>query len=84
MYTYNYFLPGEVVRTIPTVGFNVETLEHENANFTVWDVGGQDKLRRLWKHYFPHTHGIIFVVPNSAKSISVNYNISSMFSGRLQ
>ncbi|XP_023017704.1 ADP ribosylation factor 4 isoform X2 [Leptinotarsa decemlineata] len=53
---------GEVLRTIPTVGFNVETVEHANANFTVWDVGGQDSLRRLWKHYFPHTHGIIFVV----------------------
>ncbi|KAJ8984746.1 hypothetical protein NQ317_005011 [Molorchus minor] len=52
----------EIVRTIPTVGFNVETVEYKNTNFTVWDVGGQDKLRRLWRHYFQNTNGIIFVI----------------------
>ncbi len=31
---------GEVVTTIPTVGFNVETLEYKNLRFTVWDIGG--------------------------------------------
>ena len=36
---------GEVVTTIPTIGFNVETVEYKNISFTVWDVGGQDKIR---------------------------------------
>ena len=27
-------------------GFNVETVEYKNISFTVWDVGGQDKVRR--------------------------------------
>jgi len=36
---------GEIVTTIPTIGFNVETVEYKNINFTVWDVGGQDKVR---------------------------------------
>ena len=31
---------GEVVTTIPTIGFNVETVEYKNVTFTVWDVGG--------------------------------------------
>ena len=53
---------GEVVPTIPTLGFNVETVEYRNVSFTVWDVGGQDKLRRLWHHYFKGTQGIIYVV----------------------
>lgn len=35
---------GEVVTTIPTIGFNVETVEYKNISFTVWDVGGQDKV----------------------------------------
>ncbi|MBA0763430.1 hypothetical protein Gotri_012871, partial [Gossypium trilobum] len=35
---------GEIVTTIPTIGFNVETVEYKNISFTVWDVGGQDKL----------------------------------------
>ncbi|XP_018575502.1 ADP-ribosylation factor 4-like [Anoplophora glabripennis] len=56
---------GEVVRTIPTVGFNVETVDYKNVNFTVWDVGGQDKLRRLWRHYFLNTNGLIFVIDSS-------------------
>ena len=38
--------------TIPTIGFNVETVEYKNISFTVWDVGGQDKIRPLWRHYF--------------------------------
>lgn len=32
------------------IGFNVETVEYKNISFTVWDVGGQDKIRPLWRH----------------------------------
>mmetsp|Transcript_35003 Transcript_35003/g.68112 ORF Transcript_35003/g.68112 Transcript_35003/m.68112 type:complete len:181 (-) Transcript_35003:151-693(-) len=58
---------GEVVTTIPTIGFNVETVEYKNINFTVWDVGGQDKIRPLWRHYYQNTQGIIFVVDSNDK-----------------
>ncbi|XP_043531236.1 ADP-ribosylation factor 2-like [Chiloscyllium plagiosum] len=56
---------GEVVTTIPTIGFNVETVEYKNISFTVWDVGGQDKIRTLWKHYFQNTQGLIFVIDSN-------------------
>ncbi|CAN8239201.1 unnamed protein product [Cochlearia groenlandica] len=56
---------GEIVTTIPTIGFNVEAVEYKNINFTVWDVGGQDKLRPLWKYYFQNTQGLIFVVDSN-------------------
>jgi ADP-ribosylation factor protein 1 len=56
---------GEVVNTIPTIGFNVETVEYKNINFTVWDVGGQDKIRPLWRHYYANTQGLIFVVDSN-------------------
>lgn len=56
---------GEVVTTIPTIGFNVETVEFKNINFTVWDVGGQDKIRPLWRHYFQNTQGLIFVIDSN-------------------
>ena len=46
-------------------GFNVETVEYKNISFTVWDVGGQDKIRPLWKHYFQNTQGLIFVVDSN-------------------
>ena len=56
---------GEVVTTIPTIGFNVETVEYKNISFTVWDVGGQTKIRPLWQHYFVNTDAVIFVVDSS-------------------
>merc|ERR1712196_206582 len=56
---------GEVVTTIPTIGFNVETVEYKNLSFTVWDVGGQDKIRPLWRHYYQNTQGLIFVVDSN-------------------
>mmetsp|Transcript_19821 Transcript_19821/g.31047 ORF Transcript_19821/g.31047 Transcript_19821/m.31047 type:complete len:183 (-) Transcript_19821:40-588(-) len=58
---------GEIVTTIPTIGFNVETVEYKNLKFTVWDVGGQDKLRPLWRHYFQNTNGVIFVIDSNDK-----------------
>jgi len=47
---------------VPTIGFNVEKVQYKNVTFTVWDVGGQEKLRPLWRHYFNNTDGLIFVV----------------------
>ncbi|KAL3687213.1 hypothetical protein R1sor_013522 [Riccia sorocarpa] len=56
---------GESVCTIPTIGFNVETVQYKNINFTMWDVGGQYKIRALWRHYFTGTEGLIFVVDSA-------------------
>ena len=49
---------NENVSTIPTIGFNVETVSPvKGVTFTVWDVGGQDKIRPLWRYYFQNTEG---------------------------
>ncbi|XP_055340142.1 uncharacterized protein LOC129589407 [Paramacrobiotus metropolitanus] len=56
---------GEVVCTIPTIGFNVETVSYKNLNFTVWDVGGQERLRPLWHHYFHSAKAVIYVVDSN-------------------
>lgn len=56
---------GELVTTIPTIGFNVESIEYKGITFSVWDVGGQDKIRPLWRHYYQNTEGIIFVVDSN-------------------
>ncbi|KAK7503520.1 hypothetical protein BaRGS_00005059 [Batillaria attramentaria] len=50
---------------LDAAGFNVETVEYKNISFTVWDVGGQDKIRPLWRHYFQNTQGLIFVVDSN-------------------
>lgn len=56
---------GEVVNTVPTIGFNVESVKYKNIEFTVWDIGGQEKIRPLWRHYFHDTQGLIFVVDSN-------------------
>ena len=61
-------------------GFNVETVEYKNISFTVWDVGGQDKIRPLWRHYFQNTQGLIFVVDSNDRSVSrLNYPSEEQF-----
>ncbi|KAH7299765.1 hypothetical protein KP509_24G027900 [Ceratopteris richardii] len=59
---------GEVINTVPTIGFNVDTVEYKNISFTVWDIGGQDKIRPLWRHYFHGTQGLIFVVDSNDRN----------------
>lgn len=57
---------NETVATIPTIGFNVETVEPiKNVSFTVWDVASHEKLRPLWRHYFKGTDGLLFVVDSA-------------------
>ena len=95
---------NQQVTTIPTVGFNVETVTYKNVKFNVWvrchgrascgtcichpgltpahsdgstarrrrafsqDVGGQDKIRPLWRHYYTGTQGLIFVVDSEDRA----------------
>lgn len=59
---------GQDVTTIPTVGFNVESVTYKNVKFNVWDVGGQDKIRPLWRHYFSGTQGLIFVIDSNDRA----------------
>ena len=43
---------AELDKTIPTIGFNVEMFDYKGLRFTIWDVGGQNKINMLWKHYY--------------------------------
>ncbi|KAL7711497.1 ADP-ribosylation factor [Entamoeba marina] len=56
---------GECVNTIPTIGFNVETVDYNNIHFTIWDLCGQTGIRRLWEHYCQGTNGLIYVLDSS-------------------
>ncbi|KAI6186464.1 ADP-ribosylation factor 4 [Aphelenchoides besseyi] len=56
---------GEVIQTIPTIGFNVDSVDYKNISFTVWDIGGQESIRGLWHHYFHNSRGVIFVVDST-------------------
>jgi len=57
---------GDAVCTIPTIGFNVETVSYQKINFTMWDCGGPDKIRPLWRHYIEdRTVAVIWVVDSN-------------------
>jgi len=56
---------GEVLTTIPTIGFNIEHVEGKKGSiveFTAWDVGGRCALRPLWRHYYKAANCAVFVV----------------------
>lgn len=56
---------GEVVTTIPTIGFNVEQVTYKNLKFQVWDLGGQTSIRPYWRCYYSNTDAIIYVVDSA-------------------
>ena len=56
---------GEVVTTVPTIGFNVETVQYKNLRFQVWDLGGQTSIRPYWRCYYQNTNAVIYVVDSA-------------------
>eukprot|EP00697_Spironema_sp_BW2_P006018 gnl/Spiro4/18378_TR9836_c0_g2_i1.p1 gnl/Spiro4/18378_TR9836_c0_g2~~gnl/Spiro4/18378_TR9836_c0_g2_i1.p1 ORF type:complete len:293 (-),score=40.21 gnl/Spiro4/18378_TR9836_c0_g2_i1:120-998(-) len=53
---------GEVVNACSTIGFNVETIVYRDVEITLWDVGGQERIRPLYRHYLENTHLMIWVI----------------------
>lgn len=60
---------GEVVTTIPTIGFNVETACIRGSTslslVTAWDVGGRGATRPLMRYYYPEMDGLLWVVDSN-------------------
>jgi len=56
---------GEVVTTIPTIGFNVESVDYKNLKLNVWDLGGQTSIRPYWRCYYANTAAVIFVIDST-------------------
>ena len=58
---------GDVVTTIPTIGFNVETVTYKKLKFQVWDLGGQASIRPYWRCYYANTDAVIYVVDSQVR-----------------
>ncbi|RUS70014.1 hypothetical protein EGW08_022218 [Elysia chlorotica] len=63
---------GQYTSSIPTIGFNRETVvvpsvegKSKGVSFVIWDIGGKDNMRPLWKSYLRSADGILFVVDSS-------------------
>ena len=52
------------MESTPTLGFNVEQVNYGKINFTVWDMS-QEKIRKLWYHYFRMSDAVIYVVDSN-------------------
>jgi len=49
----------------PTIGLNIGRLEINNCKVTIWDLGGQVRMRSIWEKYYKETHGMMFVVDST-------------------
>ena len=72
---------GEVVTTVPTIGFNVETVQYKNLRFQVWDLGGQTSIRPYWRCYYQNTNAVIYVV-DSADQVRIRVRVRVRVSAR--
>lgn len=56
---------NETVSSVPTIGFNVEEINYRNLKMTVWDIGGQTRLRQMWHYYYENGNAIIYVLDSA-------------------
>ncbi|NXJ82673.1 ARL14 protein, partial [Trogon melanurus] len=62
------FKCDEVFLTSPTIGFNVDMIETgKGFTLTLWDVGGQQKMRQAWCNFLENADGLLYVVDSSDK-----------------
>ena len=53
---------GQLVKTTPTIGSNVEEISYNNVKLQAWDLGGQESSRSMWEVYFVNTDAVIYVI----------------------
>lgn len=56
---------GQLVKTQPTIGSNVEEISHNNVKFQAWDLGGQESMRSVWDVYYSNTDAVVFVIDSA-------------------
>ena len=56
---------GETIKTVPTIGSNVEQVKVDSLTFEIWDLAGQANLRPSWATYYAATHAVIVVADST-------------------
>ncbi|KAL7716549.1 ADP-ribosylation factor 6-like [Entamoeba marina] len=64
----NKFAGKDDSLTIPTMGHHTETIKINKLKLTVWEVGGQEKIRQHWDRYFEGSSALIFVIDCSDRT----------------
>eukprot|EP00287_Rhodomonas_sp_CCMP768_P009950 CAMPEP_0196727088 /NCGR_PEP_ID=MMETSP1091-20130531/8162_1 /TAXON_ID=302021 /ORGANISM="Rhodomonas sp., Strain CCMP768" /LENGTH=176 /DNA_ID=CAMNT_0042069621 /DNA_START=279 /DNA_END=806 /DNA_ORIENTATION=- len=47
---------------------NLEDVTYKNVQLSLWDLGGQDHHRPLWKHWHKGSEGVVFAVDSSDRT----------------
>ena len=55
-------------RVVPTIGLNIAKIAKSDAEYIFWDLGGQEKLRKIWNKYYEDTDGLVYVIDGSDES----------------
>uniref|UniRef100_A0A0A1XRZ6 ADP-ribosylation factor 1 n=1 Tax=Zeugodacus cucurbitae TaxID=28588 RepID=A0A0A1XRZ6_ZEUCU len=64
---FNSFSGRNFTLTYPTIGFNLDEVRYKDFSLYLWDIGGQCRLRALWRSYLTeNTKAIIYVVDAAA------------------
>ena len=58
---------GDFIDIKLSLGFNIEEIKYNGLNLILWGIGSnnnfyENKVRKLWKHYYQNIDGIIFVI----------------------
>lgn len=56
---------GEFVQTARTMGFNVNSIMIRDLSIRVFDMGGQESFRSMWKEHLPLAKAIVFVIDSA-------------------
>ena len=60
---------GETVLNLPpTKGFNFQKFDYNNTTFILWDLGGQQSIRKFWDNYYEKENDCIIYVIDSSDS----------------
>ena len=59
---------GQLVKTTPTIGSNVEEISYNNVKLQAWDLGGQESTRSIWNVYYANTDAVIYVIDTHDES----------------
>ena len=70
----NFNIYSENIKTLPTIGYNYESIKYKNKKFNIWDVGFNNNSN-LYKHFYKFMDGIIFVIDSTFDS---NYIIEKL------
>ncbi len=45
----------------------MEVITYKTFKYTMWDVGGHEKIRDLWPRYYQNTDALMFIVDSADK-----------------